>query len=171
MKTSIYVLASILGCSLMTVAQAETTQTIGWIEHVKLGTSDLMMRAKIDTGADNSSIHADNMKFYEKDGVKMVKFTVENKKGEVANFDLPVVRIANIKRKGAEPLHRPVVKMNLCLGHSMKTVYVNLANRGNFKYRMLVGRSYLKDHYLVNSSAQYTEEPSCGNEKVAELDS
>jgi hypothetical protein len=171
MKKPIYVLAGILGFSLMSAAQAENFQTIGWIEHVKLGTSDLMMRAKIDTGADNSSIHADNMTVYEKDGVKMVKFTVENKQGNAAKFDLPVVRIANIKRKGAEPLHRPVVKMNLCLGHSMKTVYVNLANRGNFKYRMLVGRSYLKNQYLVNTATQYTEEPSCGNEKVAELDS
>ena len=140
---------------------AEPSQAIGWIERVQLHSQKLVMTAKIDTGADNSSIHADNIELYEQAGEQRVRFSVENKQGEVVNLDLPVERVAYIKRKGAAPLERPVVNMELCIGNSLKQVPINLANRGNFKYRMLIGRSYLKDQYLVNSGAQFTAEPNC----------
>lgn len=163
MRTTFFCLASLLTCLLASTAMAGTEKTIGWIEHVRIQPENLVLKAKIDTGADNSSVHADNIEVYEKDGKKRVRFTIENKQGESARFDLPLVRIANIKRKGAEPLKRPVVHMSLCIGDTLKNASVNLANRGNFKYRMLIGRSYLKDTFLVNSANQYTAEPACRN--------
>lgn len=166
----LYLVTALAGCCMVSGAYAAQPQAIGWIEHVQIQPQNIMLKAKIDTGADNSSIHADNIEIYEKEGTKRVKFVVENKKGESARFDLPLVRIANIKRKGAEPLKRPVVKMGLCIGNTLKNVNINLANRGNFKYRMLIGRSYLKEHYLVDSARQYTAEPACTGENLAQED-
>ena len=161
MKPQRYFIAGLLACSFAPAMQAAQTQTIGWIEHVQILPQDIMLKAKIDTGADNSSIHADDIAVFEKDGSKRVKFTVENKKGEKATFDLPLIRYATIKRKLTDPIKRPVVSMELCIGNILKKVHINLANRGNFKYRMLIGRSYLKELYLVDSGKRYTSEPNC----------
>jgi len=160
MKIRHYVIGGLLASGFAPLAWAQTP-AIGWIEHVQINPHKLMLKAKIDTGADNSSVHADNIVVYEQNGIKMVKFTVENKNGERADFDLPLVRYAKIKRKGAEPQQRPVINMELCIGNTLKAVNLNLANRENFKYRMLIGRSYLKDQYLVDSGKQYTAEPNC----------
>lgn len=161
MKIIAYYIIGLLSYSLAATSFADTP-AIGWIERVKISSPNIMFVAKIDTGADNSSINAQNVNVYqETSGTKRVKFSVENKQGEVAQFDLPVVRIANIKRKGAKSLKRPVVSMELCIGNVLKTTQVNLANRQNFKYQMLIGRTYLQDVYLVDSNKKHTSEPHC----------
>ena len=162
MKVNNIFIFSVLGYLLAIPSlQAETLPVIGWIEHVQIQARNIILKAKIDTGADNSSIHADNIQVYDKDGATWVRFTLRNKENHSADFDLPLVRYAKIKRKRAEPLLRPVVSMGLCIGNNMKKVDINLANREHFKYRMLIGRSYLKDQYLVDSSKQHTIEPDC----------
>jgi hypothetical protein len=155
----------------MATAQAESEQTIGWIEHVSIHPESLVIRAKIDTGADNSSLHASNIQVYEVNGNQMVMFSVENKDGDMARFDLPLVRMAQIKRRGgADPLQRPVVSMKLCIGNTLKDVDINLADRENFQYRMLIGRSYLGEQFLVSAHKTYTREPACNGEKLAHND-
>ena len=168
MKFYTVMLTILIGGGIVQVSSAEVNKTIGWIEHVKLHNKNMLMEAKIDTGADNSSIHASGIELYEQNDIRMVKFLVENKAGEMVEFVKPLVRIAYIKRKGAEPLERPVVKMDLCIGNTLKTTDVNLANRKNFEYRMLIGRSFLIDHYLVNSSQKFTSEPVCTNGNIAQ---
>lgn len=101
----------------------------------------------------------------------MVKFAIENKDGDSAEFDLPLVRYTSIKRKGAESIMRPVVSMGLCIGNTLKDVEINLANRENFTYRMLIGRSYLKDRYLVTSGKTYTVEPTCKDDSLVQIKS
>jgi hypothetical protein len=176
MKTTMVLMAG-LAALISTNSYAEPAQAIGWIEHAQVAAPQsggfVKMNAKIDTGADNSSLHAEHIKIYDQDGTQRVHFTVANRNGDSAEFDLPLERVADIrvKRAGAEPIQRPVVNMQVCIGNSLKAVPVNLANRGHFKYRMLIGRSYLKDEYLVNAGKQYTAEPACDGNVVAHNDS
>lgn len=167
MKVMNCVSSVLLGSLFATSVFAVTPQTIGWIEHVSIQPEKMLMKAKIDTGADNSSIHAEDIRITEKDNVELVKFTLRNKQGETMQLEKPLVRYALIKRKGAKPLQRPVVEMDLCVGNTVKTVPVNLANRKNFTYRMLIGRSYLKQGYVVDSNRQYIAEPTCGDKSEA----
>ncbi len=165
--------ASLLLTGLLTaivVPGGQAAEAIGWIEHVQLQPQNLVLQAKIDTGADNASIHADNIKVYEHQGAKMVKFSIANQQGQRVDYELPLVRYTSIKRKGAASLQRPVVSMSLCLGHTLRTVNINLADRKNFKYRVLIGRSYLKDLYLVDSSKQFTAEPDCQGQLAQKVD-
>jgi hypothetical protein len=171
MYKSLHLAASLLFVFSPLHVMADQPTTIGWIEHVAVQPHNLTIKAKIDTGADNSSIHAKDIQIYEKAGGKWVRFLVENDSGETAQFDLQLLRIANIKRKGAEPQKRPVVNMDLCIGNTLKAVDINLANRENFKYRMLIGRSYLKDQYLVDSGRKYTAEPACVGLNLAQDES
>jgi len=169
MRLTAYLFAILVG-GVPAMADGEALQTIGWIEHVAVQPANLVLEAKIDTGADNSSVHADDIKVQERNGVKIVKFTLRNKQGKNVVMEKPLLRYAKIKRKGAEPLLRPVVDMELCAGNTVRRTEVNLANRKNFRYLMLIGRSYLKQAYLIDSNRTYTAEPSCAREVVVRKD-
>lgn len=158
----IKVLSSVvLGSLFVTTGFATAPEIIGWIEHVSIHPQQLVMTAKIDTGADNSSVHAEDIQISDNNGLKVVRFTLRNKQGESRQLEKPLLRYVLIKRKGADPVQRPVVEIDLCLGKSIRTVQVNLSNRKNFKYSMLIGRSYLQQGYLVDSSRTYTTRLTC----------
>lgn len=136
-------------------------QTIGWIENVEIENSSFSVTAKIDTGADNSSLDSTDWQPYEKDGTEWIRFTVWNNSGKSLQLEKPLLRYTEIKRKQAEPVKRPVIEMDLCLAGKHITVPVNLADRRNFQYRMLIGRSALQGNYLVDSASTYTAEAGC----------
>lgn len=141
---------------------ASEKQVSGWIENVSVGDPAVVFRAKIDTGAKHSSLHAGKYQLYDKQGVEWVRFTLKNKDGDTLKVDQPVKRITQIKQKGNRPnRRRPVVEMGVCLGNVYKKVEVNLADRSNFNYPMLVGRSYLQGSFVVDSDQKYLLKPAC----------
>jgi len=48
----------------------------GWVEKVRIDNYDFKVKAKLDTGARTSSIHARDIKSFKKDGVRWVRFTL-----------------------------------------------------------------------------------------------
>lgn len=137
-------------------------QVSGWIEKVAVGNPPFILRAKIDTGAKNSSLHAGDYQLYEKQGTEWVKFTLKNKEGASFLVDKPVKRVTQIKQKGNRPnRRRPVIEMGICMGNVYKEVEVNLADRANFNYPMLVGRSFLQGSFVVDSGQKHLLEPDC----------
>jgi hypothetical protein len=169
MKAISYASLVLLGSLATGASFAATPQMIGWIEHVSVHPHQLVLKAKIDTGADNSSVHAENINVVENNGTTMVSFTLRNKHGDIVQLEKPLLRYAQIKSKlpGAEPILRPVVELNLCVGNTARKVPVNLSNRENFTYRMLIGRSYLKHGYVVDSSNKHLVEPGCDANSLA----
>lgn len=140
---------------------SENKTTIGWIETVRLLPEGFDLQAKIDTGADNSSLGIVNWKEIRRDDDAWVQFEVRNNKGQTQSFERPLDSYTYIKRREVESIERPVVKMWVCLGTKRVFVPVNLAKRKDYKYRMLIGRSFLVDHFLVNSSVKLTQQPDC----------
>jgi hypothetical protein len=155
------------------IASAEKTE-VGWVEKVRLTPGNLIVHAKIDTGAKNSSLNAYDIDEFSRNGEKWVRFTVTNRDGESATFERKVVRTAKIKRrsvgsvKNPQRHERPVIKLGLCIGNVYGEVEVNLADRRRFNYQMLVGRSFMNGRTVVDSSKKYTMEPQCGVEKNVE---
>lgn len=143
--------------------KAGDMQVIGWVEYVGINGLDMQVKAKIDTGATVSSINAKILKSYEKDGKQWVKFQIKNNKGDERIIDKEVIREVFIKRKGAEPLKRPVVYLDICLGSIYKEAEINLSSRDNFVYEVLIGRNYLMGDFLVDSNNTFTVKPSCEN--------
>lgn len=136
-------------------------QTIGWLEQVKINGSEFQLKAKIDTGATTSSLNAKVIKKFSKEGKKWIRFRVENKAGQKIVLERKILRYVKIKRKLALPLKRPIVELGICLGNVHRVLEVNLSNRKNFEYQMLIGRNYLRDYFLVDSALEYTTKPSC----------
>jgi hypothetical protein len=134
---------------------------VGWIERVRLGADGLIVAAKLDTGADTSSLHAENLRREKRADGEWVAFDVVGAGGETVRLEHKVVRIARIKRDSAPAQKRPVIMMGVCLGNLYALTEVNLTDRGQFNYEMLVGRSFLARRFAVDSARTYTVEPAC----------
>ncbi len=143
------------------LAIASNTPVIGWIEAIKIMPEGFKLDAKIDTGADNSSIDAYEIEYYTRAGQDRVKFKVHSNTGTSFKLDKPIKRIAQIKRKQGGTIERPVIMLEICLGKQQYSAPVNLSKREHFKYRMLIGRSFLQNRYLVDSGKTKTHTPEC----------
>jgi hypothetical protein len=148
-------------------SDAHAAQTVGWIEKVKIAPGNLELVAKVDSGADNSSINAEDIRIFRRNGQKLVRFTVRNKQGGSVTLERPLVRIAKIKGrvdetgKRAEPRRRPVVVLGICMAGVYKEAHVNLTDRRHFKYPMLIGRSYMGSDFLIDPSKKLTAHAIC----------
>jgi len=141
---------------------AEKLTTIGWVEQVRIMPENIILKAKIDTGADNSSLGVTEWNSFFRDDEEWVRFKVIGDDGRKLLFERTLDKYARIKRKQVESIRRPVVKMLLCIDGRKSLVPVNLSLRKKFEYQMLVGRSLLKGVFLVDAAAKLTSSPLCG---------
>jgi hypothetical protein len=139
----------------------QNRQVVGRAELVKIYPGNLELRARMDTGAKCSSIDADHVKKFERGGANWVQFTVINHRGEKITIEKKVIRWSKIKRKRAKTIIRPVVMLGICLGDLYRVVEVNLADRDNFNYPMLIGRSFMENTIVVDPSTSYVTRPNC----------
>lgn len=139
--------------------QKDSKIILGNYEYVYIPSENLKLKAKIDTGATTTSLHATNIKAFERDGKKWVKFTLENEKGELINKALPISRIVYIKRHGAKNQKRYVVQMRINVANSSQLVDVTLTDRSKFSYPVLIGKNFLTGMVLVDVSKKFTQEP------------
>ena len=133
----------------------------GWVENVSLFPGNLKIKAKLDTGAKNSSLNAKHIEEFERDGAKWLRFELKNWKGRTQSFEARVIRMTTIKQHETQSVTRPVIRLGICLGNVYKEVEVNLQDRSKFNYQLLIGRSYLRNSILVDSSATLTVQPDC----------
>lgn len=140
---------------------SEGLRVAGWVEYVHLFPGSLKVKAKLDTGARNSSLHANHIEEFERDGEKWVRFKLKNWKGRIESFEARVIRIAKIKQHDSSPALRPVIRLGICLSDVYKEVEVNLEDRRKFNYQVLIGRSFLRKSFLINPSATFTIKTEC----------
>ncbi|MGR9116737.1 MAG: ATP-dependent zinc protease family protein [Gammaproteobacteria bacterium] len=133
--------------------------TAGWVENIILATGQVRLRAKLDTGAKTSSIHAENIERYEVDGEPWVRFSLPKsflkKATHQPTIETPVVRTVLIKRHNLESMRRLVVKLAFCINAHYYETEFTLANRSNYLYPVLLGRSFLADNIVVDPSVKH----------------
>ena len=139
---------------------ADPVQVYGWREHVVVsdGKLKVQMKAKLDTGALTSSIHAEEMELFERDGKKWVRFIVANpgdKKSKRLRIEAPLVRIARIKEPGGESKAREVVRLGFVIGDRKLKADFTLNNRANMLSPVLIGRRTIKELGWVDPSRAY----------------
>ena len=134
---------------------------LGYQEVAVLPEGDLTLEAKLDTGADFSSVNANDIEQFEKDGEDWVRFRIVTDDEDSASFERKVERIARIKSRTGKAIERPVVILGICVGRLQRMVEVNLADREDFSTPLLIGRDFLKAGILVNSATKNTQRPNC----------
>lgn len=133
----------------------------GYVEQVRIHPGQLSMAAKIDTGAENSSLDARNVERFTRGNESWVRFSLRNEAHQSAVIELPVHRIARIRRHGGRVEEREVVMLGICLGPVYRTVEVNIVDRSGLDYPMLIGRSFLDGVFLVDPSERFLLAPDC----------
>lgn len=130
---------------------------VGAVEWVQVGRSGLAMEARIDTGADTTSIHAENIQLIEKDGRRYVRFVlVDPETDRRLQHELRLRRRVLIKQTNGLRDRRFVVRMWVAVGEARSYIDVNLTDRSDFEYPMLIGRNFLTDSLIVDVSRHHT---------------
>ena len=129
---------------------------IGAVERIYLPPMKSAFLARIDTGATTSSLDAENVKQFERDGDKWISFTIVNREtGESYTFEKPLVKGISIRRAG-ENEYRPIVNMDVKMGGEKFKANFTVAEREKFDYQMLVGRNILSGRAIVDVSISNT---------------
>ncbi len=142
-------------------ARGNDKEVVGWIQYVRLYPGALQLKAKMDTGAQTSSLNVEHIESFNRNGAKWVRFSVTNAEGHSVTFERPEVRIVRIKRQFGRVQARPVVMLGLCLGSIFKLTPLDLANRQGFNYQLLVGRRFLKGEFLIDPDSTFVKPPHC----------
>ena len=130
---------------------------IGQVESVYLKDMISAFPARIDTGAETSSIDAINVKEFERDGEAWVSFDIENKlTKERRTFEKKIVRRTTIKRQQGGDEKRIVVNMEIKMGNQNFVKEFTLGNREKFKYQILIGRNILNGLAVVDVGLKNT---------------
>jgi hypothetical protein len=159
MKRSIYTLLLLSSFLVINPGSAEDAKEriiAGWLEKVVLSPWQIKLKAKLDTGAKTSSIHAENIQRFERDGKPWVHFDLPKgleKNAIQHTIEVPLLREVQIKQHQLPSAIRSVVELGFCINGNFYTTQFTLADRGNFNYPVLLGRRFLKHHVLIDSAA------------------
>lgn len=122
---------------------------IGWREWVSL--PDLLgkpVRAKMDTGARSSALAATHIRMRNDE----VRFRAV---GQTRESHAPLFDERWITDAGGHRELRPVIRTRLRVGDYTADIEITLTARRGLRYRMLVGRSALAGHFVVDPQASY----------------
>ncbi len=132
---------------------------IGWREWVGLPELGVgRVKAKIDTGARSSSIHAFDVETYVDNEVERVRFSihpVQNRDDVFVNTDVPILERRHVRSSNGEVSERIVIRTHLEILKRRILVDLTLANRDAMGFRMLVGREAIRKRFLVDPAASF----------------
>ena len=177
MKSTRFVSRMCLLCVLLVMAaasQAATEKTVyGWVEKAQLVPWGVTLKAKLDTGALTSSLHATNIEKFEKDDDTWVRFTtrVEDQRTKEMvekKFERPLYRELEVTGAGGSD-ERPVVLLDVCMNNTIYEEQFSLRDRGDMIYPLLLGRRTIRHLGLIDISKSFLNEPECDHDsKVVE---
>ena len=132
---------------------------IGWREWIKLpdlGVDNI--KAKVDSGARSSSIHAVNVETFDRNGEQWVRFRIhpiQRSKKDAIDIEAKVLEFRSVKSSNGVAKIRPVILTKITLLGKVFEVELTLASRDNMGFRMLLGREAFREHFLVDGGRSY----------------
>lgn len=133
---------------------------LGWREWVTLpGLGvDVPVKAKVDTGAATSALHAHRLRIEERDGIEWACFEVHprqrSSRGAVL-AEVPVKSWRNVRSSNGKRERRPVIKTRIGAAGRVWAVEFTLARRDQMGFRMLLGRQAIRGRAVVDVSRSY----------------
>ncbi|MDE5068449.1 MAG: ATP-dependent zinc protease [Trichodesmium sp. St16_bin4-tuft] len=134
---------------------------IGWREWIvlpKIGVTSI--KAKIDTGAYYSALHAFDIKTFEKDGKLMVKFKVNPKQRDtnlIVIAEAELIDKKKVRSSNGKAELRPVILTEVNLMNKKLQIELTLTNRELMGFRMLLGRQAMQNNFLINPGKSYLD--------------
>ena len=143
------------------VATDQTLPTIGWREWVtlpELGISAI--KAKVDTGARTSTLHAYGVRIEERDGTQFVDFRiypVQRRRRGGIRVSAPLVGWKVIRSSSGHRTRRPVIHTSLGWMGELWPIELTLSNRDEMGFRMLLGRQAIRRHAVVDAARSFID--------------
>ena len=129
--------------------------SIGWREWIYLPKyDDFAMKAKVDTGARTSALHATHIKEYDSNGIKLVSFSLSQSNKQI-DISTQLIRYLKITSSFGDSEIRPLIRLKIRLGERSWFTEVTLTKRTRMTYPMLIGRNTLMKKYLIHSHKSY----------------
>lgn len=131
----------------------------GWREWVALPELKVeRIKAKIDTGARTSALHATNLHSFHRKGAPWARFDVQllqQRSTPTVRCEAPVIDHREVRNSGGQIEHRVVVETLMAIGGDEWPIELTLTNRRDMRFRMLLGRTALRGRGIVNPGRSY----------------
>ncbi len=143
--------------------EAKAKVIAGWLELIEIPAAKRVAKAKLDSGAKTSSIHATNIKEFKRDGQNWVRFDLpaSGKGDKPVTLERRRVRRVQIKDHDDPASRRPVVTIEVCFDGQRYEPQFTLADRGNFLYPILLGRRFLAGVAVIDPAEKYLTSSNC----------
>lgn len=142
---------------------------IGWREWLSLpGLNVDKIKAKIDTGARTSALHAFFVEPFVENGVEMVRFGIHplQKRLDIEIIcQCPIKDQREVSDSGGHKEMRYVIEVTIQLGEKIWPIEMTLTNRDSMKFRMLLGRTAMRDFAVIPDQSFLFGRP-VKNEKI-----
>lgn len=142
----------------------------GWVEKISFPQDNIVVKAKLDTGAATSSIHATNIKFFKKDKKRWVRFELVLKGANdqiITTTKLESRNLRRVKIKNHDGDHelRGVVRLDFCFDGRLRQAEFTLTDRSEYIYPVLLGREFLEEVAIVDPSEVFRTLKNCPGKK------
>ena len=131
---------------------------IGQLEVIHLQPPGRNLVARVDTGANTSSLDARDIEMFESDGEDYVRFKLPKTilaDGQKQQYERPVSRFVRIIQAGKKDERRAVIELKIQLGTVERMAEFTLTNREHLTYRALIGRNILRDFFAVDVANKF----------------
>lgn len=132
---------------------------IGWREWVALPELGVhKIKAKIDTGARTSALHAFSIKRFKHYGKEKLSFEIhpiQRNDRKIIQCNADLVDIRTITDSGGHREHRYVIETPMVMGGVQRMIEITLTNRSFMTFRMLLGRKALQHYFIIDPASSY----------------
>jgi hypothetical protein len=140
-------------------AGARTQPALGWREWVGLPDHGVeWLKAKVDTGARTSSLHAAGLHTFEVENREWVRFHVypwQRSTADAVQVEARVLDRRQVRSSSGTTERRPVVVLPVRIGSRTVDVEFTLTRRDQMGFRMLLGRQALRRRFLVDTGRSF----------------